>query len=75
MKSSRTILLSAIGNTELLDMYGYEPVGEGKSIRERREELACNWSKECSEELGGLRQAMLQIHLDLCPEDESWVRR
>ena len=64
-------LSSTISNEELLELYGYEPYAV-MSVRYRWNELTNPWYPENAEELGSLRQVMLQIHLDLCPNDERW---
>ena len=62
-------LQSTIDNSELLRLYGYEPY-DGGHVASRWLELTADWSPRSSQELGHLRQIMLQIHLDLCPDDE-----
>lgn len=64
-------LCAAISNTELLKLYGYEPY-KHHTVRSAWDELAYDWSTANSPELGVLRQIMLAIHLDLCPDDERW---
>ena len=65
-------LLCKIGNNKLLELYGYEPLAPGISISERWAELAGHWTKDDADEIGEMRQAMLQIHKELCPDDERW---
>jgi len=64
-------LLCKISGTELLDLYGYEPYA-GTTIAQRWLYLTYDWKPSHSEELGHLRQIMLTIHRDLCPDDERW---
>ena len=70
-------LLSKMSNTELLDLYGYEPYGDGQdgysTVAGRWKSLTSPWSPASALELGHLRQVMLEIHLDLCPDDERWL--
>ena len=71
-----SILLSTISTTELLELYGYEPIisldEEGSTIDGRWRQLTANWSPKQSAALGELRQLMLRTHLELCPDDERW---
>lgn len=62
-------LISIMSNTELLDLYGYEPYGHA-TIRHRWETLTNSWRLSSSEELGHLRQIMLRIHEDVCSEED-----
>ena len=62
-----------IGNTELLESYGYEPCELG-TISSRWKALSVNWTPARSPELGYLRQVMLQAHLECCPDDERWIK-
>lgn len=66
-----TPLLCKIGNTELLQLYGYEPYA-GITIEQRWRFLTQHWTVHDAEELGHLRQIMLQIHKDCDPDDERW---
>ncbi len=65
------ILQCNIGNTELLELYGYEPY-RGTTVRERWRELCTPWTLQSGAEISALRQIMLQIHDDLCPDDKRW---
>uniref|UniRef100_A0A6M3JPN3 Uncharacterized protein n=1 Tax=viral metagenome TaxID=1070528 RepID=A0A6M3JPN3_9ZZZZ len=67
------ILQSTLSNSELLSLYGYEPYKDS-TIEQRWAELTESWSIGHSHELGVLRQIMLQIHQDLCPDESSWRR-
>lgn len=67
----RKYLQSAMSNAELLELYGYEPY-DTSSIQDRWRALTTIWNVTCSEELGHMRQMMLLIHMDLCPDDERW---
>ena len=64
-------LTANIGSGELLQLYGYEPYNS-TTVDERWKELCSPWTLKASRELGALRQIMLQIHKDVCPEDERW---
>ena len=64
-------LISSISNAELLDMYDYEPWGDS-NIRMRWAELTSSWTTADSPELGAMRQAMLQVHMECCPDDKRW---
>lgn len=72
--TSNTVLHSKISNTKLLELYGYEPWGKDITIQQRWEELAGNWAPTDSDEIGDMRQTMLQIHQELFPDDERWIR-
>ena len=67
-------ILSTLANSFLLEEYGYEPY-EGQTVASRWKELTNPWHKGNSRELSHLRQIMLTIHYDLCPDDESRVYR
>ena len=66
------ILHSAIGNTELLSLYGDERYEAGVSVRARWYELTHPWEVDNSSELGDLRQLMLQVHKEIDPSDSRW---
>lgn len=66
-------LQCGISNTELLELYGYEPYQKTNNIAARWHELSRHWTIASAVELGNLRQTMLLIHLDLYPDDKRWV--
>ena len=66
------ILWAKISSEELLELYGYEPY-EGQTVKESWAQLTHNWTPANSRELGHLRQLMLTIHQDLCPDDKRWI--
>jgi len=70
---STQILHSRIPARELLEAYGYEPWADGKTITQRWQELTSPWKVEYGTEIGAMIQTMLQIHKELCPEDERWT--
>ena len=67
-------LQANIGNTELLANYGYEPCDD-ITVAQRWQQLSDNWSPDDALELGLLRQVMLQIHLECCPDDARWRQK
>ena len=66
------VLQANISNTELLEMYGYEPLSNGSILSEEWRRITELWRPAVSPDIGRLRQVMLQIHLDLCPDDTRW---
>jgi len=66
-------LTANMGTGELLQLYGYEPY-DSTTVGERWKELCSPWTFKNSVELGTLRQIMLHIHQDLCPNDERWEK-
>ncbi len=67
------VLVSKIGNSELLELYGYEPYG-GSDVATRWGELSTHWTPANSQELGDMRQMMLMVHRELFPEDSRWIK-
>lgn len=69
------ILRSKIDNTELLSLYGEEPLSSGQTVAVVWKELADKCSQRfCSGSagFGELRQIMLRVHKECCPTDERW---
>lgn len=66
------ILRSKIGNTELLELYGYEPMDRQHSISQAWEALSSRYHMEDAPIFGEMRQAMLRAHKECYPDDERW---
>jgi hypothetical protein len=64
-------LQCSISQTELLELYGYEP-WEGTDIAHRWRQLTEPWHPSYGYEIGCMRQQMLTIHKELFPDDERW---
>ena len=68
------VLISALGNNDLLDWYGDLVLDDGRTIREHWQEAKRRPypSPVASFTFAHLRQLMLRYHKDWNPEDENW---